>query len=191
MTSSPITLWQMNGEKGETVTDFIFLGSKITMDIDCSHEMADKGPYSQRYGFSISHVQMWELDHKEVWVWKKWCFQIVVLEKTLESPLDSKEIKPVDPKGNQPWISIGRTVAEVEAPILCHLMWRADSLEKTLMMVKIEGKRRRGWQRIRWLDSTIDSMDMNLSKLQVIVEDEEPGRSSAVPVCGVAESDMT
>ena len=155
------------------------------------YRFADTGLHSQRYGFSSSHAQMWELDHKEVWVWNKWCFQIVMLEETLESPLDSKEIKPVDPKGNQPWISIGRTVAEVEAPVLCYLMWRADSLEKTLMMVKIEGGRRRGWQRIRWLDSIIDSMDMNLSKLQVMVEDEEPGRSSAVPVHGLTESDMT
>ena len=98
MTSSPITLWQMNGEKGETVTDFIFLGSKITMDIDCSHEMADKGPYSQNYGFPDSHVQMWKLDHEEGWVLKNWCFWIVVLEKTLERTLDCKEIKPVNPK---------------------------------------------------------------------------------------------
>ena len=79
--------------------------------------MANKGPYSQSNGFSSSHVQMWELDHKEGWVPKNWCFQTVVL-KTLESPLDSKEIKPVNPKGNQPWIFIGRTVAESEVPIL-------------------------------------------------------------------------
>ena len=85
---------------------------------------------------------MWELDHKEGWALKNWCFQIV-LEKTLESPLDSKEIKPVNPKGNQPWMFIGRTDAEAEAPLLWW-MWTADSLEKTLMLGKIEGRRRRG-----------------------------------------------
>ena len=81
------------------------------------HHFADKGLYSQNYGFSSSHVQMWELDHKEGWV-LNWCFWTVVLEKTLESPLDRKEIKPVNPKGNQPWIFIGRTDAEAETPIL-------------------------------------------------------------------------
>ena len=78
----------------------------------------DKSPYCQSYGFSSSHVQMWELDHKEGWVPKNWCFWTVVLEKTLESPLDSKDIQPVNPKGNQFWIFIGRTDAEAEATIL-------------------------------------------------------------------------
>ena len=79
---------------------------------------ADKGSYNQGYGFSSSLVWMWELDHKEGWALKNWCFQIAVLEKTLESPLDSKEIKPVNPKGNQHWVFIGRTDAEAEAPNL-------------------------------------------------------------------------
>ena len=78
----------------------------------------EKGPRSQSYGFSSSHAQMWELDHKEDWAQKNWCFWTVVLEKTLESPLDCKEISPVNPKGNQPWIFIERTVSEAEAPIL-------------------------------------------------------------------------
>ena len=91
------------------------------------------------------------------------CFKTVVLEKTLESPLDCKEIKPVYPKGNQPWIFIGRTDAEAEAPILGPLMWRASALEKTLMLGKIEDKRRRGRQRMRWLDGIFNSMDMSLS----------------------------
>ena len=82
------------------------------------YHFASKGLYSQSYGFSSSHVQMWELDHKEDWVPKKWCFQIMVLEKTLESPLDSKEIKLVNPKENQFWIFTGRTDAEAETPIL-------------------------------------------------------------------------
>ena len=127
----------------ETVRDFIFLGSKITADGDCSHEikrclllqrktmtyldsivkkqryyLADKGLSSQGYGFSNSHVWMWELDYKESWALKNWCFWTVVLEKPLESPLDCKEIQPVHPKGNQTWIFIGRTDAEAEAPIL-------------------------------------------------------------------------
>ena len=82
------------------------------------HYFADKGPYSQSYGFSSSHVWMWELDHKKGWVLKNWYFWIVVLDKTLESPLGCKEIQPVHPKGNQSWIFIGRTDAEAKAPIL-------------------------------------------------------------------------
>ena len=82
------------------------------------HHSADKGPYSQSYGFSSSHVRMWELDHKEGWEPKNWCFQTVVLEKTPVSPLESNEIKALSPKGKQPWIIIGRTDAEAEVPIL-------------------------------------------------------------------------
>ena len=127
LASGFIISWQIYGETMETVTDFIFLGSKITVDGDCSHEIkrrlllgrkamtslesilkkqrcyfANKGLSSQSYGFSSSHVWMWELNHKESPVPKNWCFRTVVLEKTLESPLDSKEIKPVNLKGNQP-----------------------------------------------------------------------------------------
>ena len=129
------------------------------------YHFADKGPYSQSYGFSSSHVGMWELDHKEGWVWKNWCFQAVVLEKTLENILDFKEIKPVNPKGNQPWIFIWRTDAQTEAPILWPPDAKSQLLEKTLMLGKTEGKRRTGQQRMRWLDSITDSVDMNLSKL--------------------------
>ena len=111
------------------------------------------------------------MDHKEGWVPQNWWFWIVVLEKTLESPLDCKEIKRVNPKGNQPWIFIQRTHAEAESLYFGHLMQRANSLEKTLMLGKIEGRRRREPQRMRWLDSVTDSMDMNLSELWEILED--------------------
>ena len=118
--------------------------------------------------------------------------EIVVLKKILESPLDCKEIKSVNPKWNQPRIFTGRTDAEAEAPILCHLMRRADSLEKTLMLGKIEG-RRRGRQRMRRLDGIIDSMVMTLSKLQEMVKDREAWRAAAhgVTECWTRLSDWT
>ena len=113
-----------------------------------SHKHND--PSSQSYGFPISHVWMWELDHKESWVPRNWCFWAVVLEKTLESPLVCKEIKPVHSKGDQSWIFIGRT--DAETPILWSPeIQRTDSLEKTLMLGKTDGRGRRGQQRVKWL----------------------------------------
>ena len=128
------------------------------------HHFADKGPYSQSYGFSSSHVQMWELDNKESWAPKNWCSWTVVLEKTLESPLDCKEIKPVHPKGNQPWIFIGRTDVEAEVPIIWPPDVKSWLIGNDLGSGKVWGQKR-GWQRMRWLDGITDSMDMSLRKL--------------------------
>ena len=104
---------------------------------------------------------MWELDYKESWALKNWCFWTMVLEKTLESPLDCKEIQPVHPKGDQSWMFIGRTDVEVETPVF----WPPDAkswlIRKDLKLGKIEGRKRRGQRRMRWLDGITDSMDMN------------------------------
>ena len=110
--------------------------------------------------FSISHVWMWELDHKESWAPKNWCFWTMVLEKTLERVLWTAEIKPVSPKRNQSWIFIGRTDAEAEAPILWPLDAKSQLIGKTLTLQKIKGRRRRGRQRMRWLDGITDWMDV-------------------------------
>ena len=128
------------------------------------HHFSDKGLYSQSYGFSSNHVWVWELDHKEGWLLKNCCFWTVVLGRTLESPLHCKEIQPVNPKGNKSWIFIGRTDAEAEAPILWPPEVKNWLLGKILVLGKIEGGRRRGRQRMRWLDGITDSMDMSLSK---------------------------
>ena len=174
MASSPITSWRIDWGKMETVTNFIFVGSKITVDSDCSHEIkrrlllgrkavtnldsdikkrrhhfANKSRFSQSYGFSSSHVRLWALDHKEGWRPKNWCFQIVVLEKTLEGPLDSKEIKPVNPQEINPEYSLEGLMLKLKLQYFGHLMGRANSLEKTLILGKIEGRRRKGQQRMR------------------------------------------
>ena len=182
MASGPITSWEIDGE---TVADFIFLGSKITADGDCSHTIkrhlllgrkvmtnigsifksrdyfANKSPSSQGYDFSSGHVWMWELDHKESWASKNWCFWTVVLKKTLEGPLDCKEIQPVHPK-DQSWVFFGGKDAEGETPVL----WPPHAKNWLIGKDSDVGRdwgQEEGRPRMRWLDGITDSMDVSLS----------------------------
>ena len=144
--------WGLQNHCSHETKRCLLLRRKVMTNLDSilkRRDIVNKGPSHQGYGFSSGHVSMWELNYKESWAPKNWHFWTVMLEKTLESPLDCKEIQPVHPKGDQSWVFIGSTDVEAETLILWPPDVKVFSLEKTLMMGKIEGRRRRGWQRRR------------------------------------------
>ena len=147
-----------------------------------------KVPYCQCYSLSSSHVWIWQLDHKEGWQLKKWCLWIKVLEKTLDHSLDCKEVRPINPKGKQPWLFTRRTAANVEAPIL----WPPDSKSRLTGKDPDTGKdwrKRRGQQNTRWLDSITNSKDMNLE--QPLGDSEGQGSLASCSRWGWKELKMT
>ena len=194
MTFSPITSWQIDGETMETVTDF--LGSKTTEDGGCSHEIkrclllgrkamtnldsilnsrhyfANKGPSSQSYGFSNSHVWMWELHYRE-YCWRIDAFELWCWRRLLRVPWTARRSNQSILKEIGPEYSLEGLMLKLKLQYFGHLMWRTDSFEKTRMLGKIEGRRRRGRQRMRWLDGIIDLIGMSLSKLREFVMDRE------------------
>ena len=180
MVSSPITSWHIEGEKVEAVTVFLFLGSKITKDSDLSHEI--------KRDLQSSDVQMWELGCRESWAPKKWSFQTVVMEKTLESPLDRKSIKAVSLKGNQPWIFIGRTDVEAEAPIL----WPSDVRIWLIGKDSVAGKDRGQEEKGRTEDEMFGWYhQLDGHEFEQTPRDSEGQESLACFCEWVTESDMT
>ena len=191
--------------KVKTVVDFIFGGSKITADGDCSHEIktlalwkksydqprqhikkrrhyfVNKGLSSQGYDFSSGHVWMWELaEHQPIDAFELWCWK-----RLLRVPWTARRSNQSIQKEISPEYSLEGLMLKLKLQYSGHLMWRASSLEKTLMLKKIEGRRRRGWWRMKWLDGITDSMDMNLVKLREIVRNREDWHAA---VSGVSKS---
>ena len=177
-----------DGDSSHEIKRCLLLGRKVMTNLDSVLKSGDIAlptkvwMDSQNHGFFSSHVWMWELDHEEGWAPKKWCFCTVVLEKTIESHLDSKEVKPGSPQGIQSWIFFGRTDARAEALIF----WPPDVKSRLFVkepdVGKDWGQEEKGWQRMRWLDDTFDSMDMCLSKLWEIVRDRENSHAAVLTV---------
>ena len=172
---TPKSLWMVTAAM--TLKDVCSLEEKLWQTLagvkKQRHHIAYKFPSCQSYGFSSSHLWMWELDHKEGWAPKNWCFQTVLLEKILNNPWTARRSKQSILKEINPGYSLEGLMLKLKLHYFGHLMWRINSLENTFLLEKIDSKSRRGQQRMRWLDGIIDSMNMNLSKLQDIVKERE------------------